>query len=346
MSLVPGDPASLSACAVTARAVAERLGDRATGVRAASAIWVTAGRAAPRRAPGARSWPGGRHRSTAAQLDRVGRVLQDHATDLADLVARARAVEERARAAGLEVRDGRVEIAGASPARPTRSGPRTRGDQRGAPVRARPRARPAPPRRDWVLACCVSRRPWRTSRTGCAADERIAGPTSERTQVRLTTREELNGTVDEVHALLTDPAFQEAKCAATTNNGPYTVDVGGGVDGQRVRTERQLPSDGLPDMARSFVGDHLTIIEVLDWTGRPPTARAPRWSTSTSRAPRSRSRAPSGSSRTGDETLEVIEAELKANVPLIGGKLERAAADPINAAIRIEIELLREWLAR
>ncbi len=88
--------------------------------------------------------------------------------------------------------------------------------------------------------------------------------------MRLTTREELNGTVDQVHALLTDPAFQEAKCAATTDNGIYTVDVGGGVDGHRVRTERQLPSDGLPDMARSFVGDHLTVIEVLDWGGPGP----------------------------------------------------------------------------
>ena len=48
----------------------------------------------------------------------------------------------------------------------------------------------------------------------------------------------------------------------------------------------------------------------------------------------------------GARTVEVIDAELKANVPLIGGKLERAAADPINAAIAIEIELLREWLAR
>jgi hypothetical protein len=69
-------------------------------------------------------WPGrtsatARHRAAdlaaategaGAQLDRVGRVLQDHATDLADLVARGRALEERARAAGLEVRDGRVEI--------------------------------------------------------------------------------------------------------------------------------------------------------------------------------------------------------------------------------------------
>ena len=116
--------------------------------------------------------------------------------------------------------------------------------------------------------------------------------------MRLTTREELDGTVDQVHALLTDPAFQEAKCAATTNNGIYTVDVGGGADGQRVRTERQLPSDGLPDMARSFVGDHLTIIEVLDWVGPAADGSRARRSTSTSRAPRSRSRARSGSSRT------------------------------------------------
>jgi hypothetical protein len=33
-------------------------------------------------------------------------------------------------------------------------------------------------------------------------------------------------------------------------------------------------------------------------------------------------------------------------VPLIGGRLEKAAAAPINTAIEIETGLLREWLAR
>ena len=68
--------------------------------------------------------------ATAGQLDRVGRVLQDHATDLADLVARARVLEERARAAGLEVRDGRVElgwgVTGAADAEADRSRAATR----------------------------------------------------------------------------------------------------------------------------------------------------------------------------------------------------------------------------
>ena len=84
--------------------------------------------------------------TTAAQLDRVGRVLQDHATDLADLVARGRALTERARAAG------------------TWCWPSTAAAVTGC------------------SACCVSRRPGcRTSRTGCAVDERIAALTSERT---------------------------------------------------------------------------------------------------------------------------------------------------------------------
>ena len=163
--------------------------------------------------------------------------------------------------------------------------------------------------------------------------------------MRLTTREKLNGTVDEVHALLIDPAFQEAKCAADLH-GVDAVVRGGGADGHRVHTERQLPSDGLPDMARSFVGDHLTIIEVLDWSALGPDgSRASMVDIHIKGAPLT----VKGTVRLephGDQTLWLLEADLKANVPLIGGKLERAAAEPINAAIGIEIRLLREWLAR
>lgn len=111
MSVVPGDPASLSACAGTARSVAERLATQASGVRTASEDlgegWTGRTSATTRRGLGRLA---GAATDTAAQLDRVGRVLQDHATDLADLVARGRALEERAAAAGLVVRDGRVEL--------------------------------------------------------------------------------------------------------------------------------------------------------------------------------------------------------------------------------------------
>ena len=79
-------------------------------------------------------------------------MLQDHATDLADLVARARALEERARAAGLEVRDGRVEIAWGVTGTADAGADRTRAAARAALqseldlVLAQHRRR-----RDWVL---------------------------------------------------------------------------------------------------------------------------------------------------------------------------------------------------
>ena len=111
MSIVPGDPASLSACAGTARSVAERLADHATDVRTASGAlgegWTGRTSAATRRRT---TDLAAATDAAAGELDRVGRVLQDHATDLADLVARARVLAERARTAGLEMRDGRVEL--------------------------------------------------------------------------------------------------------------------------------------------------------------------------------------------------------------------------------------------
>ncbi len=111
MSVVPGDPASLSACAGTVRSVSQRLADRATGVRTASDAlregWAGRTSAATRRRAADLA---AATDFTAGQLDRVGRVLQDQATDLADLVARGRAIEERARSVGLEVREGRVEL--------------------------------------------------------------------------------------------------------------------------------------------------------------------------------------------------------------------------------------------
>ena len=109
MSLVPGDPASLSSCAATAGTLSRRLAARSEEVAAALADL-------------AHGWPGRRSVDTrrrgadaasagsalAAELEAVATLLQDQATDLADLVARARAVEERAAAAGLEIRDDRV----------------------------------------------------------------------------------------------------------------------------------------------------------------------------------------------------------------------------------------------
>ena len=165
--------------------------------------------------------------------------------------------------------------------------------------------------------------------------------------MRVTTREELAGTVEEVYRIFTDVAFQEAKCLATTDDANhFSVDVAGGPAGERVRTERHLKSHGLPDVARSFVGEHLTIVEVQDWSA--PAADGSRQSAvdmHVKGAPLTLK----GTMRlepSGSGTVKVLDAELKAHVPFIGAKIERAAAEPINAAIEIETGLMRDWLAR
>ena len=153
MSTIPGDPASLSACAGTTRSVATRLAQRADGVRTASVEltegWPGRRSAATRRRAAALAEAA---RATATELERVGGVLQDHSTDLADLVARSRAVEERAAAGGLAVRDGRGDVAWGLTGTADESAEREREDLRAALqaeldlVLAQHRRR-----RDWVL---------------------------------------------------------------------------------------------------------------------------------------------------------------------------------------------------
>lgn len=149
----------------------------------------------------------------------------------------------------------------------------------------------------------------------------------------------------EVFEVLSDAKFQEAKCAATAAV-KYTADVKTSGDRTVITTMRILPSDGLPDFARSMVGETLKVTETQDWgpasddgsrqgTVEMGVAGAPISLTGTL------SLKPGGAG-----TIENIDSELKAKVPLIGGKIEKAAAPPIEEAIAIEAETAEKWLAR
>ena len=107
----PGIPVGVRGHRARGRRAAGRARDRrAYGIRASRAKGWT-GRASATTRRRARRWLAEATDATPAQLDRVGRVLQDHATDLADLVARARASRSAPGRRGSSVRDGRVELA-------------------------------------------------------------------------------------------------------------------------------------------------------------------------------------------------------------------------------------------
>jgi hypothetical protein len=150
---------------------------------------------------------------------------------------------------------------------------------------------------------------------------------------------------EEVFAVLSDKAFQDAKCTAT-GAIRYTATVA--TEGHRtvITTERILPTDGMPDFAKSMVGDTLKVTERQDWG--PAGADGGRHGTVSmvvSGAPvalkGTLSLAPGGPG-----SVEQVDADLKASVPLIGGKIEKAAAPPVEDAIAIEQRVAQQWLAR
>jgi hypothetical protein len=150
---------------------------------------------------------------------------------------------------------------------------------------------------------------------------------------------------DAVFAVLSDPTFQEAKCAATAAIR-YTANVAHDAGRTIITTERVLPSDGLPDFAKSMVGETLKVTETQDWG--PPAADGSRQGTvqmSVAGAPISLN-GTLALAAGGPGTVEQLDSELKARVPLIGGKIEKAAAPPIEEAIVIEHRTAQEWLDR
>lgn len=109
--LVPGDPASLSSCGSTVLRAGAQVRGRgdllAAAYRGLAPGWPGPTSVAMRRRGAAL---GGATGVLVDELRGVGTALQDHATDLAGLVAGVREVEDRAARLGLEIRDGRVEL--------------------------------------------------------------------------------------------------------------------------------------------------------------------------------------------------------------------------------------------
>jgi hypothetical protein len=148
---------------------------------------------------------------------------------------------------------------------------------------------------------------------------------------------------DDIFDLVATEEFQDAKCEATEaiSHGVSVTDDGGRTV---ITVHRELPSHGLPDVAQSFVGSTITVIETQDWgPAAADGSRSGRLELRVHAAPMSMH----GSlvlRADGHTTVWSVDADLKAAVPLLGGRLEKAAAPPIIAAIDIEMELAKERL--
>ncbi len=148
-----------------------------------------------------------------------------------------------------------------------------------------------------------------------------------------------------VFTMLADTAFQDRKCTAT-GALDHEVEIEEFDDGSAtVTTRRTMPTDRVPDFVRTFVGQTLQVEQIDDWG--PASADGAREGTVVVEIKGAPVRL-AGSLRLaadGGGSLESIDGDLKASVPLIGGKIEKAIEPALLAAITVEQREGRAWLA-
>ncbi len=154
-----------------------------------------------------------------------------------------------------------------------------------------------------------------------------------------------DATPDQVAAMLADPAFVDAKCELM-GSLQHDAQVQGDAAGEfTVTSTRTLPTDSFPDVARKFVGATIMIKQVDQW--QAPAPDGSRQGTVTMKIVGQPVNLHGAWSLgpDGKGTVQTMQGELKASVPLLGGKLERAAEPAIRAALRKEQEAGRAYLA-
>jgi hypothetical protein len=147
-----------------------------------------------------------------------------------------------------------------------------------------------------------------------------------------------------VFEMLTDKTFQDRKLSQTGALS-WEVQVRLEDGGASIVGRRELPTDQIPDTFKALVGQQISIIQTETWEpAGPDGSRTGTLHIEMGGAP-VRLSGTLSLSATDDGTLELVDGDLKARVPLIGGRIERAVEPAVRAAIEAEERIGRAWLA-
>ena len=150
--------------------------------------------------------------------------------------------------------------------------------------------------------------------------------------------------VETVFAMMTDEEFHARKCEAThavSHSESVTVTS----TEATVVTVRELPTDGFPDFARSFVGESINVTETIIY-GAPHDDGSRVGDLKISMGTAQIGLVGTVTVAPIDEGTRVtVEGDLKARVPFIGGKVEEAAAPSVLSGIRKERGVGLQWLS-
>jgi hypothetical protein len=146
-----------------------------------------------------------------------------------------------------------------------------------------------------------------------------------------------------VFAMLLERDFHEQVCRATGAIS-HEVDIAQTEAGCVVTTQRVLPATELPDFVRSFVGPTLTVRRIDTWLAATADGQRDGHTIVDIVSAPVKLTGRLALTIDGQGTRESVRGELKASVPFIGGKVERAAYQPIQAAIAAEQTVGTSWL--
>ena len=146
-----------------------------------------------------------------------------------------------------------------------------------------------------------------------------------------------------VFAMFTDEAYLARKAGATgaVRHEASVTRLG---DHVPVRLLRVMPPD-VPDLLRSFVGETIDLDQTDVW--QPASSDGSRTGSIRIEMGGAPVQLTGGMTLVGTAaaTAATIDARVKASIPLVGGRIEKAVHDAVVHAARIEEQVGRAWLA-
>jgi hypothetical protein len=151
--------------------------------------------------------------------------------------------------------------------------------------------------------------------------------------------------VDEVAAMLADPAFREAVCVAqratkqsVSIRGTQPVDGAG--DPMKVTIDMWQPTSGIPGFAKKLVGNETNIVQTESWSSATHgdiTVTIP-----------GKPGEMVGTAVLVEEdgrTVETVTLDIHVRIPLVAGKIEDLIKKLLSSALRAENRTGVTWLA-
>ena len=151
-----------------------------------------------------------------------------------------------------------------------------------------------------------------------------------------------DATPEEVFAIVTDTTFREQACEKTKALS-YNVEVTKSGSDTVVMVRREMPSDGVPDFAKKFVGETLTLVQTETWhAAKADGSRNADVSGEIVNTPVTL-KGTASITGAGGQAVQAIDLDVKVAVPLIGKKMEPFVVDAIRSGLQKEYDLGHEW---